>query len=680
MSLYRRLAKEISSQGITSLTIDIFDTILLRKIWPEDVQFFYVAKKWQQLFRQLLSDDITAGEIYQIRIYSRNELKFANQKYNSSQKKGDFSLENNPDYDVNPHVWFNEIIRLFEIKYNQKLGTNTKEKLLKYMISSEIETEKENLIPNQKLVNVLKRVKKENPSLKIYFASDMYLKTDEIYELLHSFNIDIFDAGVCSTEIRHTKASGELFDYLHEKKYFGNKFNISHNIHIGDNKQSDYRSALLSGSNAILYKKIRLRKLRTIMGRFQIHGVNKHLSAHDKHLLDRACEHGESPNSIWQSYGTLLSQPLYIFLCHLITVSRQALDTQFVMVSSEADIFMQYATRLDPSFPKQKNITIANKLNRRRMIRALLWSLIQNKNYKYNPEALYFITNLGETNGSRRDFYDFIFGSEYPYSEMATNVRSQKNFIKALLNDLENATEQQTKPFKEAYDYALSLLSSSKDKKIVIVDVGWGGTVQVLFSQFANIHGYRTKIDGLYLGVMPNNRFAICEMPPMEGYLLPDVKYGKDRSLFCAVLWEYPYTNKTQFSGDIARLSQIRIGLQKGLSILSQTKLSPKSYFDKIVRSKIKRLVANPTRTEAGIIGSIRFDMGFAEPSSYTAIEMGLSRRQIIKQLFIHPRATIKNTIFAPNRWAGGFIKYYRIPIVKVLVKVYEKLHKKTLI
>ena len=660
--------------------MDIFDTVLLRKIWPEDVQFYLVAQKWQRLFCQLFSSSITPGEIYQIRVYSRNELKSANCRYNCSQKKGDFSLAGNVEYDVNLTIWFREIIRLFEVKYKKKLNNDAKEKLVKQMVFTELGTEKENLIPNYQLIKVIRKIKRENKNLKVYFVSDMYLSSDEIGELLSSFKINIFDGGVSSTEVRHTKASGKLFDYLHEAHYFGKDFDISRNIHIGDNRQSDYRNALLSGSNAVLYRKLRLRKLRSIAGRLRIHKLNGRLVEHDKRLLDRECSHNNDPTSIWQCYGKLLSQPLYVFLNHLITVSQHSQDTQFIMVSSEADTFMKYATMLDPSFSKQENIVVANKLNRRRMIRALLWSLIQNKDYKYNPEALYFITNLGETNGSRRDFYDFIFGNEYPYSEMATNVRSEKNFIKALLNDLENADEQQTKPFKEAYKYAKSFLPASKNQKIVIVDVGWGGTVQVLFSQFANIHGYRTKIDGLYLGVMPDNRFAICEMPPMEGYLLPDVKYGKDRSLFCAVLWEYPYTNKAQFSGDMARLEQIRIGLQEGLSVISKTQLSPKTYFDAVVRGKIKRLVATPTMAEARIIGSIRFDMGFAEPSSYTAVEMGLSRGAVIRQLLFHPRSAIKNTVFAPNRWAGGFIKYYRIPFVRSIVKLYGRIHKKTLI
>lgn len=151
--------------------MDIFDTVLLRKIWPEDVQFYLVAQKWQQSFCQLFSSSITPGEIYQIRVYSRNELKSANCRYNCSQKKGDFSLAGNVEYDVNLTIWFREIIRLFEVKYKKKLNTDAKEKLVRQMIFTELGTEKENLIPNYQLIKVIRKIKRENKNLKVYFVS-----------------------------------------------------------------------------------------------------------------------------------------------------------------------------------------------------------------------------------------------------------------------------------------------------------------------------------------------------------------------------------------------------------------------------------------------------------------------------------------------------------------------------
>lgn len=350
------------------------------------------------------------------------------------------------------------------------------------------------------------------------------------------------------------------------------------------------------------------------------------------------------------------------------------------MVSSEAKIFQKYGQMLDSDFLNHGNLFSAEKLNRKCAIRAILWHLIKEKNFQYNPEVIFETANLGELDGSRREFYEFLFGKEYPYSEMTINNRSDENFFQALLQDIQYAEPKYTKPFRDAYKYVKSFLPTDKPHKIVIVDVGWGGTVQVLFSQFAKLNGHHAEIEGLYLGVMPGNRFNICEMPPMEGYLMPDVKYGKDRSLFCAVLWEYPYTNKPQFSGDVAHLEQIHIGLERGLKIFLATRSAPKPYFDQIVRKEIRRFVSNPTKSEARTIGSINFDMGFAKPMSFQIVSMQYTHKQVLKMLLCHPKRTVHQIIFERNHWSGGFIKYYHLPIIKILVKIYGRLVKKTLI
>lgn len=58
-----RIEKIINSSDVTSITLDIFDTILLRKIWPEEKQFYLVAKQWAPLFQDAIDDSITPAEL-----------------------------------------------------------------------------------------------------------------------------------------------------------------------------------------------------------------------------------------------------------------------------------------------------------------------------------------------------------------------------------------------------------------------------------------------------------------------------------------------------------------------------------------------------------------------------------------------------------------------------------------
>lgn len=679
MNLYHKIDHKIRTQGIDTITLDIFDTILLRKIWPENLQFYKVARVWLPIFNGCFSKDITTDEIYSVRLYSRNELIHINREYNYTEAEK-FSLESEKEYDVNLDNWFMEIINYFASKYSKNLNEKQKQMLLKQMIDIELSTEKENLIPNTELINTLLQLKRKHKKLKIFYLSDMYLRTPDITHLFDHFGIHIFDGGITSTEAEYTKATGNLYNYIHATKKLYKGFNLSRNLHIGDNKTSDYMNALISGSDAVLYHKIRFRRVRTLLGQAKIWYIHRQIEAHDKRILQSSTQEPDSPANIWHYFGELFSQPLFTFLKHLTLAAKYAPETTFLMVSSEATVFDKYAKLLDASFSDLNNVIIAEKLNRKCIIRAILWALIQKDDFKYNLEVIFKTANLGELDGSRREFYQFIFGENYPYSETTINYRSKKDFYSALLYEIKNASHASTKPLREAYKYVKSFLPKDESRRIVIVDVGWGGTVQVLFSQFANLHNYHTEIKGLYLGVMPGNRFEICDMPPMEGYLLPDVRYGKDRSLFCAVLWEYPYTNKPQFNGDLAHLEQIHIGIKDGLKTFHETNLAPKIYFDRVVRREIQRLVSKPRKSESRTIGSIRFDMGFAKPSCFQIVEMHYTRRQIYKQLLIHPKQTVHKVVFKRNHWAGGFISYYRIPFLRRLIKVYGYMVKKTLI
>lgn len=83
MSNTRSILLKLSDNGVKSVTFDIFDTVLLRKIHPEEMQFLEVAKQWVPLFHKVVSDKIEANELLSTRIYARKELWNINSKYNT---------------------------------------------------------------------------------------------------------------------------------------------------------------------------------------------------------------------------------------------------------------------------------------------------------------------------------------------------------------------------------------------------------------------------------------------------------------------------------------------------------------------------------------------------------------------------------------------------------------------
>lgn len=328
--MYSKISQKINTQDISTITLDVFDTILLRKTWPEDLQFYQVAKKWQPVFAQYFSQGITPDELYSFRIYARQELIAINRQYNTgSEPKNNFSLESNLEYDVNLNTWFSKTIDLLTVKHRTKLNAEQRQTILAKMIQVEIDTEKQNLIPNIPLIDTITRLKRQHRGLKVFFVSDMYLTSSDIEQLLNYFQINIFDGGVTSTETKHTKATGRMFDYLHQSKILCDDFNLSHNLHIGDSQTSDFKNALIAGSDAILYHQIRFRRLKTLLGRFKTHQMRQDIFRHDRQLVAKINRHSNNPAKIWQAYGQLFAQPLFVFLQHLANSVAESPETSF---------------------------------------------------------------------------------------------------------------------------------------------------------------------------------------------------------------------------------------------------------------------------------------------------------------------------------------------------------------
>lgn len=254
MSSTKNIFLKLSDNSVKSATFDIFDTVLLRKIHPEEMQFLEVAKQWTPLFHKVVSDKIEANELLSIRIYARKELWNINSKYNKHETSDDDPLSSLYAYDVTLEEWFALIVDLLVEKYDKKINQEAKDNLVASMIDAEIQTEKSELFPNEPLIKTVRKARQNNPQLKVYFVSDMYLSKKYILDLLHHFGIDIFDDGIVSTEVGYIKANGGLFSYLHNKKVFGDSFDLSTNIHIGDSRTSDYLMPIANGSDAILYR------------------------------------------------------------------------------------------------------------------------------------------------------------------------------------------------------------------------------------------------------------------------------------------------------------------------------------------------------------------------------------------------------------------------------------------
>ena len=325
-------------QKIKTITLDVFDTVLLRKIHPEEQQFLLVATRWLPLLQEKINPKITAEKVLYWRQYIREELFDINNKY---------VLDHNPNdqkhYDVTLDTWFSNLIIALAANYNVELTTKTINHMVEKMIAIELETEIANLQPNHKLITVLAQLK-QTYNLKLYFVSDMYLTTAQVQALLAAHHVDCFDAGITSTDAGYVKWDASLFYHLADPGIFGTEFDLFTNLHVGDNRNSDYLMPLRAGSQAVWLTK-RSRQVAHVAWRNQknLTEAQQRVACRELDQLHQELGSSQLENQIWQKYGELFSLPLLTFLMHVGTAAKNAPGCTFLLVSSEAKLFKEIA-------------------------------------------------------------------------------------------------------------------------------------------------------------------------------------------------------------------------------------------------------------------------------------------------------------------------------------------------
>ncbi len=210
---YENLSDKIEKLNIEFISLDVFDTVLVRKDDDELKRFELVSKK----MGQALSID---SEI----IF--NARKFAHRSAYAIKKAGFIE----PSIDI-----------IFELMCRD-LGANPKN--VQKLINIEIEFEKESLFLNQELWETIKKTGK-----KFFFVSDMYLRAKHINSLLAHFGMNVSSENIfASSDYNCSKRHIELF------KIVGKIYDPKKTIHIGDNYQSDILNAKSQGFNTFFVR------------------------------------------------------------------------------------------------------------------------------------------------------------------------------------------------------------------------------------------------------------------------------------------------------------------------------------------------------------------------------------------------------------------------------------------
>lgn len=352
---------------------------------------------------------------------------------------------------------------------------------------------------NLALIQKLKAMGKE-----IIFVSDMYLKPDDINQILKANNLDLYDHLFVSSESGKTKHTGRIWQVVK------NKISNKSILHIGDNQIADVEIPKTKSIQSFHYTRF-LNERRV--------GANLDPTLITFSLLSQAqrlrknISPIENENIIWENLGSSLgSLILYSFTDWLEKQVRTSQIEHIFFCARDAQVIEKC---WDLRNLNAKNNTTSSYLYvSRKVLRYSSCYIEIVKNGRLSNESLNFLTHESCEVGDsyRKIFKDFNLSDEDMYAAGFKkhfgnlnntidwkNIEQLKSYIQENLLDLMlPAFEKVFKPTAEYYKQEGLL---SENKKVAIVDLGWFGTIQLAITNIREYFGIKNKVSGYYYGL-----------------------------------------------------------------------------------------------------------------------------------------------------------------------------------
>lgn len=460
------------------ISFDIFDTVLTRLFeCPIDV-FAYV-------------ENLLNIEKIQLQDFAINRIKAEEEARISAMKQ-----------ELREEITLEDIYQQLAIFYPYH------EKELYLAKKLELLAEKQSIIPvndNQQLIKKLKQLNK-----KIIFVSDIYLSKEFIQELLAEKNISEYDELYVSAELLKTKHTGSIWQEVL-------KNNPNQNIlHIGDNLHADVTQPKKFGIDTFHY--VRHLGERRIGAQLSSNLIPFSLISKMDNLY-----HGFSKNEsdketvFWKNLGrTLGGMMLQSFTSWLSKeIIKNKID-HIYFCARDAQIIQKIWGLLD--YDAKCHTTSSYLYLSRKVLRLPVCHIELANHNKLSENSISFLLNESiQNNDTYRTYFkrlniDTNFISKTRFKKIFGSLDSQINFNK--LEELKHFLERDLLPalrgvFQQQYQSTLAYCQQEglfdESKKIALVDIGWGGTIQMALGELRHHMGLSSNLYGFYYGLLNHN-------------------------------------------------------------------------------------------------------------------------------------------------------------------------------
>lgn len=580
-TLHKKILKLIDEHHLTSMTVDIFDTVLMREYWPSKLRRLDLAREWHTIFQSAYTAiALTPFEIFDAYTYCSHIV---------SEVHGTDRLDLTLDL----------MIDFLCTKYSVALTSDQKFQLLVSLIRTALEFEIAHTSVNDHLLDQLKFVKQLHPELKIYFLTDNRLGLGQIRTLLDIKSVDIFDGGACSSDLGASKGSGKIFPLLAAE--FGSDFDLTKNLHLGDERHADFLMPTLHDSYALHYRPIRFRGLRTLIGKsaLRVHCLLAH-------LRESRRLHNLPALQNWSTYGLLTAEAQQLLTMDLRLRAQLMSGADFLITGPNAETIYQSATDED------SNLRLATELTIENLLRAFAYLLANFQGAWDAANLLRLIAGHAETSlhpatpateatiislyaeisfsrprqstsaseatppeSTYAALIHLLLGPNRVVSPLALQSFDDRSFYTYILNEVRtnSISPSPDDPNRTAYEAIVRLLPQSQ-RPLYIVHRD-SDAIAELFHEFARLHGITSEIHAQILD--PQGIIASAEATLSTT--------TNSSSVFA--------TETTKPDAQKSHLHDINFGHSLAPAVLRDVELSPDSYLAKILRPELQKIVQN---------------------------------------------------------------------------------------
>lgn len=459
------------------LSFDVWDTIIRRKCHPDEIKLHTARYIYLNYYAKLLDSYKDYYKIYEERCTIEGET-------GQDTKSRGFDDE----------YLLNDVIRTLLLRITAPLETTEEE--IDELIQAELEQEKR--------VSYLDPAIEQKMSIyqtqKTIFISDFYTDQKFLKQVLEHVGSSIkFDKGYVSSEILLNKRSGKLFKHVHSELLI----KPEEHVHVGDSLHADYHPPKSLGIEAVHYINETEEEKRKINGQIFAKRMKERKLNFDALAFK---QHHQSLNQNQNEFYNLGKEHSIIFFAFVMEIIEQAVKEGYSTVyylTREGEFFKKLhdtIVKYNPygfELPQSELLEVSRIATFAPSIREVTLSEFMRLWNQYSTQS--FNAFFMSLDVEAANFESFL--SQYginPAEDIQYPWLDEK--VIRLFNDEQFCTLLENK-LREKKELFLAYLQQKgidpQTEKVLIVDIGWRGTIQDNIAYMLQ----NTFVEGYYLGL-----------------------------------------------------------------------------------------------------------------------------------------------------------------------------------